>query len=111
MTNQSELEPREFLRKLSNQTLLPRIRLVGFVKPPEPPNEIPEHIPFGLFGGCAEWIHIPISMIESIEYLGSAPCQDRSYTRAAISLLEPRSEEGRVFAKLLETSGSVHEPR
>lgn len=98
MTKGSETEPREFLRRLRDETVIAPVRILGMVKAQDSKSD------YILFSqACADWIPIPIDLIESLDHLGSAPCKDHSHPLVAISLKEPESAEGRVFAQLLNS--------
>jgi CheY-like chemotaxis protein len=97
MTRESHTEPREFIRRLRQDALSPQTRIIGMVKPPE--EDDLDRILFSQH--CVDWILIPVDMIESIEHLGSAPCQDHSHPLVAITFREPTSPEGQVLAQLL----------
>ncbi|MGW7134784.1 hypothetical protein ACWGIA_41535 [Streptomyces bobili] len=111
MTHESRIEPREFIRRLQQDDLTARIRIVGMVKSQE--NDA-DRIFFSHC--CVDWIPIPVDMIESIEHLGSAPCKDHSHPLVAIYFGEAISPEVRVFAQLLNSyrsprSGHQDPPR
>jgi hypothetical protein len=99
MATQSEPNPRDFLRSLVDEALLPRVRIIGMVKPKE---DSADHLSFSR--DCTFWIHIPIDIVENIEYLGPAPCKDHSHPLVSITFKEPETEEGKVFAQLISTS-------
>ncbi|MFD5478831.1 hypothetical protein [Streptomyces hawaiiensis] len=96
MARESDTPPREFLRKLREDVLVPPVRIVGMVKAQE---DLPDELLFSQH--CIDWVSIPVHMIQSIEHLGSAPCKDHNHPRVAIVFDEPRSPEARAFAHLL----------
>ncbi|MFJ9550816.1 hypothetical protein [Streptomyces erythrochromogenes] len=98
MSVESQTEPREFLRKLREGDLTPRIRVIGMVKAGEGESD---HILFSRH--CTDWIPIPVDMIQTLEHLDSVQCKDHSHPLAAITFREPESPEVRVFAGLFSS--------
>ncbi|MFJ6994004.1 hypothetical protein [Streptomyces sp. NPDC003090] len=94
----SNTDPREFIRKLQDKDLSPRMRIIGMVKVLE---DDPDRILFG--NDCVDWIPIPVDMIESIEHAGSMRCKDHSHPLAVITFSELLSPEGRVLAQLFNS--------
>lgn len=98
MASKSHTEPREFLRKLRDDALVPQVRIFGMVKTQEDDSD---HLLFSQT--CGDWVSIPVSVIQKIEHLSSAPCKDHSHPVVGIFFEEPRSDEGKVFSQLLNS--------
>jgi hypothetical protein len=67
-----------------------------------------ETIRFAAGMQCSNWIEVPLGIIDKVDYLGNQPCGQHEYPYVRLHL-QPTSDEGRVFARLLQ-SGTTLEP-
>ncbi|MFJ2755589.1 hypothetical protein ACIO3S_08330 [Nocardioides sp. NPDC087217] len=63
------LPPAEFHERLRRNDLRPSPAVTGIVKP----SNQAETFDFS-FGGCAEWVEMPLALIQGAEYVGERPC-------------------------------------
>jgi hypothetical protein len=85
----------EFAQALASSTL--PVVLAGMAKKGEDPHVI-------LFApgmSCAHWIPVPAKMIEKVDWLGKAPCQEHTHEYVRLTLKESTSPEAIVLASLL----------
>src|SRR5829696_1097066 len=100
----------DFVRKLSSQEGLPLpyppISRTGLVDPNIESGS--EEIRFAPGTQCSNWIGVPVSMINEVDYLGNQLCNQREYPHVRLHL-KPTTDEGRVLANLLQR-GTGPEP-
>jgi len=90
----------EFAKRLSTGQLKKSIVKVGMAKTND---DSPNTILFAEGRMCAEWISIPVSVIEQVTLLGNVTCRDHEHPLVAIRFKEPdpKNETARVFAELV----------
>jgi len=59
-------------------------------------------IDFSPTSSCEAWIRVPLTLIESVEHIGTARCKDHKHNEVIITFKTPTSDEGRVFGALLQ---------
>jgi hypothetical protein len=100
----------DFVRKLSSEEGLslpyPPISRTGLVDPNIESGS--EDIRFAPGTQCSNWIEVPVSMINEVDYLGNQLCNQREYPHVRLHL-KPTTDEGRVLANLLQR-GTGPEP-
>lgn len=93
----------DFVRKLSSEEGLslpyPPISRTGLVDPDIEGGS--EEIRFAPGTQCSNWIEVPVSMINEVDYLGNQLCNQREYPHVRLHL-KPTTDEGRVLANLLQ---------
>ena len=94
--------PEEFVAALSAEGDLPAppISQFGMVKLAEDA----ESILLAPGTQCSDWVTVPTSAIEKIDYVGKAPCADHEHPLVWLRLKRPESDEGRAFADLLRAT-------
>jgi hypothetical protein len=85
----------EFAQALASSTL--PIVLTGMAKKGEDPHVIL----FAPGASCAHWIPVPAKMIEKVDWLGKAPCQEHTHECVRLTLKRSTSPEAIVLASLL----------
>jgi hypothetical protein len=88
----------EFMDKLRHDEIMAPLTVTGMVKVSDDDYN---QIMFALGTQCADWTSVPLDLIESVEVLGSAPCEDHSHPLVALTFKKPESSEGAVFTALL----------
>jgi hypothetical protein len=93
----------DFVRKLSSEEGIslpyPPISRTGLVDPDIESGS--EEIRFAPGTQCSNWIEVPLSMIDEVDYLGNQLCNQREYPHVMLHL-KPTTDEGRVLANLLQ---------
>ena len=77
-------------------------RTTAIIPLPEPP--------FVLFSptmSCAVWLPVPISLIDSVDYLGTGKCKDHEHEVVRIHFKIPSEPDAALFAHLLHQSQQV----
>jgi hypothetical protein len=97
-TGSRSFKPKEFLDKLGKDELDSPLTLTGMVKAREGSSS---ELMFALGPRCGNWTSVPIDIIESIDELGSVPCDDHSHHRVTLTFKTPKSPEAAAFAALL----------
>ncbi len=89
--------PREFIDQLANETFVSPVTLTGWAKA-EKDTDV---LQFSPAHNCAEWISIPESLLQSIEYLGMAVCDEHRHPIVRIALAPSADEAQRALFLLL----------
>jgi hypothetical protein len=87
----------EFAQALESSTLQDQVALTGMAKKADDPSVIL----FAPGASCAQWIPIPVTMIEKVDWLGKAHCHDHTHEHVRITLAHNTSPEATVLASLL----------
>lgn len=94
----NSLSPKDFLSRLGTDDFDTPLTLTGMAKSSETSSA---EFLFVLGTRCADWISVPIDLVEHVEVLGSAPCADHQHHRVAVTFKPPKSPEAAAFAALL----------
>ncbi|MDT5208491.1 MAG: hypothetical protein QOF67_906, partial [Mycobacterium sp.] len=94
-------KPKEFLDKLGKDQLDGPLTLTGMVKASEDSST---ELMFAVGTRCGNWTSVPTDIIESIDVLGSVPCDDHSHHRVTLTFKTPKSLEAATFAALLSAA-------
>jgi hypothetical protein len=106
MNGSPSFAPREFLDSLKRGEVRRPIVLYGMVKPAEDDDE---YLLFAQGAVCANWVRIPLTSIESVEFLNFVPCNDHTHPLVVLYLKQPETDEGRLLASLFPaTSARMH---
>jgi hypothetical protein len=97
--------PREFLAKLREDDFKSTFHITGMVKSFD--EEDDSRILFAVGTDCANWIEIPVSMIEKIELVEVAACKDHTHPLVNLYFADPTTEEAQLFASLAR---ALHRP-
>jgi hypothetical protein len=89
--------PEEFLDKLQSDDLSLPLRLTGMVKQVEDDDTA---ILFAPGRNCANWVTIPLDVIENVEVVEIVTCKDHTHPLVNIQFKKPGSEEALVFSSL-----------
>jgi hypothetical protein len=89
--------PREFLDKLQRDDLSPPLRFTGMAKQVEDDDTA---ILFAPGRNCANWVTIPLGVIENVEVVEIVPCKDHTHPLVNIQFKKPASEEALMFSSL-----------
>jgi hypothetical protein len=117
MNGRQSFAPQEFLDRLKRDEIRRPIVLFGMVKPAEDDDE---YLLFARGYVCANWTRIPLTSIETVEFLNLAPCKDHTHPLVLLHLKEPETDEGRLFSSLVQatpgrtpgrTARLIREPR
>lgn len=94
---------KDFLKALVEGSLVEPIIRVGMVKP-DPDDK--EAFLFSESSACGRCLKIPAEAVESVEFLGTARCQDHEHPLVRLHLKEPPKDNAiaRVFAELARGS-------
>lgn len=94
---------REFLDALAAGGLERTIVRTGMVKVSESETE---SLLFSEGSGCEDWVKLPLTMIQMVEYLDSVPCKDHQHPRVNLYVVVPPSADETVTAlgKLLRSA-------
>jgi hypothetical protein len=49
---------------------------------------------------CSNWVKIPVSLLESVEFLRTMPCKDHSHPLVTLLFRAPQSAEAQTFAAI-----------
>jgi hypothetical protein len=105
MNGTQSFEPYEFLGRLKQDKISLPIVLYGMVKPAEDDDD---YLLFAHGYVCENWFRIPLPRIENINVLSLVPCDDHKHPLVSLVLKQPETEEGQLFASLLQaTSGQA----
>lgn len=103
MNGRQSLDPYEFLGRLKRDEIFVPIVLYGIVKPAEDNDD---YLMFAHGNVCKNWFRISMARIENISLLSFVACDDHKHPLVSLVLKQPETEEGRLFASLLQsTSG------
>jgi len=94
----------EFLDRLRRDDISPSVVLYGMVKPAEDSDD---YLLFAHGYICKDWFRVPVSSIENISVLSTVPCDDHEHPFVLLVLKQPETDEGRLFASLVRTSGQA----
>jgi hypothetical protein len=98
----SKLTGQEFVEKLRRDETGAPLTLTGMAKLSED-DDYPQLL-FVLGTRCADWTSVPLDSIESVEVKDSVPCDDHTHPLVTLTLKEPDSPEGTMFASLLRAA-------
>jgi len=101
MDGRPAFDAREFLGNLKRDELSPPIILPGMVKPADDSDD---YLMFAQGTVCENWVRIPVDSIESIDMLNLIPCGEHTHPLVMLRLKAPESDEGRVFAALMQAA-------
>ena len=99
MNERQSFEPKEFLGRLKRDEISRPIVLYGMVQPAEDDDD---YLLFAHGNVCKNWFRIPLSSIENISVLSFVPCDDHEHPLVALVLKQPKTEEGQLFASLVQ---------
>lgn len=88
------LTPEEFLRELRKEER--GLSFPALIKPAEAPDTFLVSTQLT----CDDWLEVPSSHIEGIEYVSSVPCESHEHPLVNVHLKEPDSAEGSFYASL-----------
>ena len=91
---------KEFFEKLNADTLKPSFALKGMVKKSDKADELL----FTAHGG-AQWLRIPVGMVESVYVLSHVTTGDSAHTLVKLKMKAPTSDEGKMLYELLSQGG------
>ena len=97
----NSFKPKEFLDKLGKDEINSPLTLTGMVKASEGSST---ELMFVIGTRCGNWTSVPIDIIESIDVLGSVPCDDHSHHRVTLTFKTPKAPEAAAFAALLSAA-------
>ncbi|MEU6137428.1 hypothetical protein [Nocardioides sp. NPDC047086] len=90
------LPPAEFAERLRRDDLRPPPTVTGIAKP----SDQAETFDFS-FGDCAEWVELPLDLIQGAEYVGERPCDEHgSHPVVQLSLRDRTAEDTPEFRLL-----------
>jgi len=92
--------PADFVEQLSRDAFIPPIALTGWVKVEK---GVSESLQFSPEQDCGAWITVPVSVVESVEYLGMATCGDHRHPLVSLHIPPPADEQSRTLFLLLDT--------
>jgi len=104
MSEGQSFEPQEFLDRLKRDEVSPPIVLHGMVKPAE---EDTDDLLFAPGQVCENWVRIPLSSIENVTVLSFVPCDDHKHPLVSLVLKQPETDEGRLFASLVQARSGL----
>jgi hypothetical protein len=105
MNGKQSFAPREFLDSLKRDEIRRPIVLFGMVKPAEDDDQ---YLLFAHGYVCANWTRIPLTSIETVEFLNLAPCKDHTHPLVLLHMKQPETDEGQLFSSLVQaTSGRM----
>jgi hypothetical protein len=100
MIGRQSFEPSEFLDRLKRDDIHPPIVLFGMVKAAD---EADDHLLFAPGQVCENWTRVPLSSIETVSVQSLVPCDDHKHPLVLLVLKRPESDEGRLFASLVQS--------
>jgi hypothetical protein len=103
MNGRQSFTPDEFLERLRRDDISPPVVLYGMVKPVEDSDD---YLLFAHGYICKNWFKIPLSSIENISVLSLVPCDDHEHPFVILLLKQPETEEGRLFASLVQRTSN-----
>jgi hypothetical protein len=89
--------PQDFLDKLRRDDLSPPLRFTGMAKQVEDDDTA---ILFAHGRNCANWVTIPLDLIEHVEVVEIVNCEDHTHPLVNIEFKKPTSEEALAFSSL-----------
>jgi hypothetical protein len=92
--------PADFVEQLSRDAFIPPVALTGWVKVEQ---EVSESLQFSPEQDCSAWITVPVSLVESVEYLGMAVCDDHRHPLVTLHIPPPADEQSKTLFLLLDT--------
>lgn len=92
--------PQEFLAQLDKGEVAAPLTLTGLVKVGEKTKELQ----FVAGTRCGNWTSVPIDIVESVDVLGSVPCDDHAHQRVRLTFKKPKSPEAAAYAALLSAA-------
>ena len=97
----SEFSSRLIQRNLDASTgFFESLIIRGRVKAPNDADTQHEYILLNVSDNCRHWMKIPLAMVESVEELGEAVCQDHAHPYVALTFGPPTSSEASTFATI-----------
>ena len=99
MNGRQSFAPQEFLDSLKRDEIRRPIVVLGMVKPAEDDDQ---YLLFAHGYACANWTRIPLTSIETIEFLNLAPCKDHTHPLVLLHLKQPETDEGRLFSSFIQ---------
>jgi hypothetical protein len=101
MNGRQSFAPQEFLDSLKRDEIRRPLVLFGMVKPAEDDDQ---YLLFAHGYVCANWTRIPLTTIETVEFLNLAPCKDHTHPLVLLHLNQPETDEGRLFSSLVQAT-------
>src|SRR4051794_8059173 len=108
MNGRQSFEPYEFLDRLRRDDISPPVVLFGMVKLPEGDDD---YLFFAHGYACENWIRIRLNTIDRIDLVNFVPCDDHMHPLVTIVLKQPETDEGRLFASLVQRPANRVPPR
>jgi hypothetical protein len=101
MNGRQSYTPQEFLDGLRREEIRPPIAFFGMVKPAEDDDQ---YLLFAHGYACANWIRIPVSSIDTVDFLDFAPCKDHRHPLVVLHLKYPETDEERFYLSLAQAT-------
>jgi hypothetical protein len=99
--------PAEFIEKLKQPVDSPKTNaFIGMLQAAQDDRQLL----FAMGVSCANWVHVPIERIESIEQITVVPCKDHTHPLVRLTLNAPETEEAMMYAALAQSNAFFSTP-